>query len=614
VNYNLCPKSNILVVDDEPINLRIIIDFLKTHGHFVKAAIDGKKALEIVEKNKPDLILLDIMMPGLNGFEVCSILKKNNETKHIPVIFISALHETIDKVKAFNLGAIDYITKPFEYEEVIARICTHLKLKKIQEEFKKQNKILKKEIIEHKKTQKKLVQTNEELKDVLSQLAFRNRELEQEKEFAKNIFNNIINPSFIDFSNIKYLISPISVFNGDLLIVAKNLAGGQYIVLGDFTGHGLKAAVGAIPVSDLIYAMSAKGFPIEKILYEINNKLHKILPTDVFFCCCFIELDTKHNQLRVWNGGMPDVYIYNNIKNSIRRIKSNHLPLGIIQKDKYDWNVETLDICEDDLIVLYSDGLLEYTNVKKEMFGEENLEKCFIDNKDPGNLFDEIQESLKRFCNGVLQKDDITLVEISFNAPKSQLTPSITGSNSNSTETDNAPVETEQKSTLRQWKLVMEFNAIVLRIADPIPMLMQLVLEKPEFEKFKGEIYTILSELVNNSLDHGIMGLDSSLKQKPDGFAKYYNERQNTLSQLDKGYLKIDMEHTPYKKGGKFIFKIEDSGSGFDYNEVLSRPADVNPGIFSGRGILLLKSLCHKLIYKGIGNNVEAVYLWGEDT
>ncbi|KPA09083.1 chemotaxis protein CheY [Candidatus Magnetomorum sp. HK-1] len=598
MDYESDSKSIILVVDDEPLNLKILIEILKTNNHIVRTAVDGKRALKNIENSAPDLILLDIEMPDMSGYEVCEALKKNENTKKIPVIFISSLNELIDKVKAFNVGAIDYITKPFEAEEVLARVTTHLNLKRINEELKRKNLILQKEITEHKKTQKKLVDTNEELKDVLSQLAFRKRELEQEQEFAKNIFNNIINPSFIDFSNIKYLISPMSIFNGDLLLVTKNLAGGQYIILGDFTGHGLKAAVGAIPVSDLIYAMSAKGFPIEKILLEINNKLHKILPTDVFFCCCFIEIDSKRNKLNIWNGGMPDVFIYNHQNKKIRTIKSNHLPLGIIKKDKYDWSIETLDICQDDQIVLYSDGVLEYTNSKNEMFGYDNLDKCFANNKDPFKLFDEIQERLKNFCLDNPQKDDITLVEISFLEPLKQITPQKT----------HPP---EPSKSLMQWKLVMEFNSVVLRIADPIPMLMQLVLEKPEFEKYKGDIYTILTELLTNSLDHGILGLDSKLKQSPDGFALYFNNRLQALSSLDKGWLKIDMEHIPMDVGGKFIFKIEDSGPGFDYNEVLSRSTEIDPLLFSGRGIILLRSLCHKLSYKGKGNTVEAVYVWG---
>ena len=598
MEYESDSKSIILVIDDEPLNLQVLAEILKTKNHIVRTAIDGKRALKNVEKFLPDLILLDIEMPDMDGYEVCELLKKNENTKTIPVIFISSLTEVMDKIKAFKVGGVDYVTKPFEAEEILARVTTHLNLKRIQEEFIKKNLSLQKEIQEHKKTQEKLVETNEELKDVLSQLAFRKRELEQEQEFAKNIFNNIINPSFIDFSNIKYLISPMSIFNGDLLLVTKNLAGGQYIVLGDFTGHGLKAAVGAIPVSDLIYAMSAKGFPIEKILYEINNKLHKILPTDVFFCCCFIEIDSTRNKLNVWNGGMPDVYIYNHREKKIKKIKSNHLPLGIIKKDKYDWSLESFDLCQDDQIVLYSDGILEYTNSNNEVFGYENLDACFVNNKDPYKLFDDIQDRLRHFCKDNSQKDDITLVEISFLEPLKQV----------------QPLKKEPSAlskSLMQWKLVMEFNAVVLRVADPIPMLMQLVLEKPEFEKYKGDIYTILNELLNNSLDHGILGLDSKIKQSPDGFALYFNTRLQALSSLEQGWLKIDMEHIPMDRGGEFVFKVEDSGPGFDYDEVLSRSTDLDPLLFSGRGIILLRSLCHKLIYKGNGNSVEAAYRWG---
>ncbi|KPA16344.1 chemotaxis protein CheY, partial [Candidatus Magnetomorum sp. HK-1] len=108
MTLNLDSKAIILVVDDEPINLQIMIGILKTKAYTVKTAINGKRALKSLEKSLPDLILLDIEMPEMNGFEFCSILKKDPKTEHIPIIFISALSEVFDKVKAFNLGAVDY--------------------------------------------------------------------------------------------------------------------------------------------------------------------------------------------------------------------------------------------------------------------------------------------------------------------------------------------------------------------------------------------------------------------------------------------------------------------------------------------------------------------------
>ncbi|MBA3534862.1 MAG: response regulator [Ardenticatenales bacterium] len=125
-------KADVLVVDDTPANLRVLITLLSEHGYQVRPAPSGKLALQAVESKKPDLVLLDVMMPGMDGYEVCARLKSNDETKEIPVIFLSAADETLNKVRAFALGAVDYITKPFQAEEVLVRLRTHLTLHRLQ--------------------------------------------------------------------------------------------------------------------------------------------------------------------------------------------------------------------------------------------------------------------------------------------------------------------------------------------------------------------------------------------------------------------------------------------------------------------------------------------------
>lgn len=124
-------SASILIVDDTPENLNILSAILKKKGYNVRPVPNGELALKAAENMVPDLILLDILMPGMNGFEVCQELKKNEKLREIPVIFISALSEIEDKVKAFSIGGVDYITKPFQIEEVNARVETHLKLRKL---------------------------------------------------------------------------------------------------------------------------------------------------------------------------------------------------------------------------------------------------------------------------------------------------------------------------------------------------------------------------------------------------------------------------------------------------------------------------------------------------
>lgn len=126
-------SADILVVDDTLANLQLLANILKEDGYKVRPAINGNLALRAVAQKKPDLILLDIKMPDMDGYQVCQALKENPATKDIPVIFISALSDANDKVRAFSMGGVDYLTKPFQFEEVKARVATHLQLKDYQE-------------------------------------------------------------------------------------------------------------------------------------------------------------------------------------------------------------------------------------------------------------------------------------------------------------------------------------------------------------------------------------------------------------------------------------------------------------------------------------------------
>ncbi len=133
---------DIMIVDDEPANLQILAEILKMKGYKVRPAASGKPALQGAGLEPPDLILLDINMPDMSGYDMCTLLKKDAKLCEIPVIFISGMSETIDKVKAFAAGGVDYVTKPFHYEEVQARVETHLKLHFLQMELEKHNKKL----------------------------------------------------------------------------------------------------------------------------------------------------------------------------------------------------------------------------------------------------------------------------------------------------------------------------------------------------------------------------------------------------------------------------------------------------------------------------------------
>lgn len=132
-------KDDILIVDDTPDNLRLLSQILSERRYRVRAVTGGERALASVRLARPDLILLDIKMPDVDGFTVCRALKADRNTADIPVIFISALDDVADKVQAFAAGGVDYVTKPFQWEEVLARVETHLALRRLQQKLERAN-------------------------------------------------------------------------------------------------------------------------------------------------------------------------------------------------------------------------------------------------------------------------------------------------------------------------------------------------------------------------------------------------------------------------------------------------------------------------------------------
>ncbi len=164
------PPYDILIVDDEPKNLTVLREMLVKEGFTVRPALSGALALHAVEAKQPDLVLLDIMMPDMDGYEVCRQIKDRPEHAAIPVLFISALDDTKDKVRAFEAGGQDYISKPFQFQEVLARVRTHLRLRDLQTALEAQNKQLRLEITARERAQAALAEANASLQTANQEL------------------------------------------------------------------------------------------------------------------------------------------------------------------------------------------------------------------------------------------------------------------------------------------------------------------------------------------------------------------------------------------------------------------------------------------------------------
>src|ERR1044071_6450696 len=164
-------RGDILIVDDTPANLDVLCGMLRDRGYRVRVATNGSRALTAARAERPDLIMLDVNMPVMNGYEVCHELKCSDGTRSVPVIFISALDEVVDKVKAFEAGGADYVTKPFQFGEVLARIENQLKISRLQKEMERKNAELAKKNEELLKSQEELIKSYESADLIFSALS-----------------------------------------------------------------------------------------------------------------------------------------------------------------------------------------------------------------------------------------------------------------------------------------------------------------------------------------------------------------------------------------------------------------------------------------------------------
>jgi len=386
--------------------------------------------------------------------------------------------------------------------------------------------------------------------------------------------------------------------NGDIIIVAHKPDGGQIYLLGDFTGHGLGAAIGGMVVFDVFKIMATKGFSMTQIISEINRKLREVMPTGRFLAAALVELSPEHNSALVWNGGLPDIYLRRSETGEIHNFPSTHLPLGVLDTEELELRPETIKTNLNDQFFLYSDGVIEAENKEGEFFQKDKLEACLKEN-DPENIFSNILLRIYEFCDGSPQRDDLSLLEIICDPAKANL----------------KEKKSVKKSMLpaAHWDLDFKVEADALRETDFIPSLVQMIVDVQGLHHYQKSLYLILTELVTNALEHGLLDLDSLLKKSPGGFEQYYVEREKALADLNEGSITLNFSHKPFKNGGKLTLRISHDGDGFDIESTQSLLKSYDSdSILHGRGIELVESLTQRMEYEDFGRSVEVDYVWQE--
>ncbi len=560
----------ILVVDDNRTNRDLLKAFLAREDHEVITAANGVEAVAKFTKFQPDLILMDVVMPEMDGLVTTQMIKSKCGDRFVPIIFLTSIQGNDIITQCVEAGGDDFLPKTYNCNAVLAKIKAMDRIRTLHKKIRGQQ-------AELRKTQKKD---------------------QHELQLAEHVFSTILNKGDLDSPIINHHVSPVSLFSGDLLLCAPTPAGGFHAMLGDFTGHGLSAAIGAIPASDIFYSMTEKGFSIGDIVTELNARLYGMLPLGMFCAACFVEIDNERSTMNIWNGGMPDVLIID-VDGEIRqRVTSSNMALSVLPPDQFIRSTERIKINHGDKIYMFSDGLTEARDTNGVKFGMDRFFGVLKETSTNKLLFKNILQAVSDFSKGAEQSDDISLVEIS-------------PSEEDSWQADRS-VNRKNLMAPSTWSVSLTLKADALRTVNPVPTLLNLIMAVQAPEGHREHIFTILSELFSNSLDHGLLALDSSIKSSAAGFMKYYGFREKRLANLAEGEIDISLKHQPDKdkNGGRLTLIVKDTGPGFDFSTQLNKDNSLDDKAFSGRGIALINSLCDSLCYKKNGAQVRAIYHW----
>jgi two-component system, HptB-dependent secretion and biofilm response regulator len=562
-------ELKVLIADDNSSDRLILGTILRKEGHTVYVGQDGKEAVELFQQHQPDIVLLDAMMPIMDGYQAAIEIKKILGERFVPIIFLTSLTEIPALARCLEVGGDDFLTKPYNKIILQAKLKAFRRLQSLYATIEKQK----------------------------NEIQIYNDHLMQEQEVAKKVFDNIAHPGCLDSEAFKSILSPMSIFNGDMVLAAEKPSGTVHILVGDFTGHGLPAAIGAMPVSEIFYGMTIKGFALADILVEVNNRLKAILPTGVFCCAIAAEFNPRESLLQAWNGGLPDGYLLKKNADEPVKIKSNHLPLGVLGANQFNGKLEVYKMEAGDRLCVLTDGIVEAADAEGNLYGYDRVDKIIKDSIHEDETKRFLVADLYRYCGELEQDDDITFLEFTATA---------SGQIDNTLENE-IEMALLHESPPQDWLLNYELRPITLRSIDPLPVIMQVLMESSGLDHYRSSIFTMLAELYSNALDHGVLGLDSNLKASIDGFAEYYQTRAERLSKLEDGFVRVSIEQKATGTGGTLVIVVEDSGKGFDYSKL---KIDADTTGYCGRGIPLLKNLCKTVEYKGDGNVVEAVFEW----
>ncbi|MGH8670830.1 MAG: ATP-binding SpoIIE family protein phosphatase [Burkholderiales bacterium] len=563
---NGAEQLKVLVADDNATDRVIVSEFLIHAGYLPVTAQNGAEAIAKFQSEAPDIILMDVTLPGMDGYEATSRIRAIDPTRWTPVIFISGLDNDLARVKGLEAGGDDYLTKPVSFDLLFAKIKSMRRLADLQREL--------------------LVKQNE--------LTRYHDRAEEETRIAKHLMEQMVDAEALSDKRVKYWIAPASLFSGDLILAERTPAEVLHVMLADATGHGLAAALNVFPVMQTFYAMTRKGFTLSSIVEQINATVKRLMPVDRFVAAAVAAFDPGTGTLEVWNGGLPAPLYVSLSGRIVRRWASRHAPLGILGKDRFDSSTRVLHCREPGQLYLFSDGIPEAENQQGAAFGEERIGQL-LSQFPERERFNGLVDALYTHLAGAQAHDDMSLLMLDCRPELLKLT-----------KHESAKPRTAAQ-TVSYYKFAMSLSANELRHLDVPPMALELVGRLEAVKPHSAELFVIISELYNNALDHGVLLMDSRIKNETNGMERYLELRTARLAALEHGEIELRMEITEHDGEPVLQLCIRDSGEGFDFTSCLETEVAVERRAH-GRGIHLVRKLCTRLEYRGCGNEAVAHY------
>ncbi|KAF0100531.1 MAG: response regulator with CheY-like receiver domain and winged-helix DNA-binding domain [bacterium] len=559
----------ILIADDTPTNLKQLEIVSRRAGHQPILAADGETAVALYQSESPDLVFMDIMMPGMDGIEAVQRIRALPTEKWTPIVFYSALDSMQDILRGLQAGGDDYLVKPASTQLLQAKLNAYARLLTLQ--------------------QKEL--------GYIEELKSWRQEAEEQARLGAHVMARLTDAEGLCDPMVESFNLPAETFSGDLLCAARGPGEVLNVMLADAAGHGLSAALSAMPLTQAFYSMTAKGFPLTSIAEELNRKLKAILPADRFVAATLASVDVRNQTVEVWNGGNPDAAFLTVDGKVSMQWASSHPPLGILPPALFSGVSETVVFHEPGQLVLCSDGLVEAENPDGRWLGLAGSLDLLLGAADPTLRFAALRAGLERHLSGRPGRDDIScmLVQVPIERRRAVRIAAP------------APVH---RGHVEEWRLGLTFSASELRYIDVVPAVVGIMTQVQALKPHQGSLFLVISELFNNALDHGLLGLDSSTKNLIGGWEIYMQHRAERLAGLDNG--SINLSFLVHEEEDRAVLDIDvaDSGPGFDHEawrQRLESAADENRT--HGRGLALVRGLCADLKFPGAGNRVWARYL-----